>query len=133
MFGKAIPVLRVTDLEIALRYYEETLGFALNWKQEYFASVSRGNCTIFFCVGDQGHAGTWVWIGMPDVGQLREEFPNKGAVVRNPPTNYPRAYEMQISDPDGHVLRFGSGPLRGQPFNEFLDMRGKLWPVSDLA
>jgi hypothetical protein len=33
-----------------------------------------------------------------------------------PPTNFSWAYEFRIADPDGHVLRFGSDPLRDQPF-----------------
>ncbi len=130
MFGKAIPILRVNELAKSLHYYAEILGFTLNWKQEYFASVSRDHRTLFLCVGDQGHAGTWVWIGVPDAEQLHTELLRKGAIIRNPPTNYPWAYEMQVGDPDGHVLRFGSDPLPGKPYGEFLNMEGKLGPVS---
>ncbi len=133
MFGKAIPILPVSDLARSISYYVQKLGFQVNWQQNLFASVSREHCTLFFCVGDQGHAGTWVWIGVPDAGELHREFQTRGASIRNPPTNYQWAYEMQVSDPDGHVLRFGSDPLPNEPFGMFRDMEGRLWPALDSA
>ena len=60
--------------------------------------------------GNQGQPGTWVWIGVEDVESLYEEYKLKGANVLQAPENYPWAYEMRITDPDGHVLRFGSEP-----------------------
>ena len=40
-----------------------------------------------------------------------------------PPTNYPHALGMRVEDPDGHVLRFGSGPpLEDELLALLLDM-----------
>jgi len=128
-FGRAIPVLRVESVRAAVDYYMGVLGFRLEWSHEgSFASVSRNKCNIFLCEGDQGHPGTWVWIGVNDAAALDAEFREKGAKIRHPPTNYPWAYEMQVEDLDGNVLRFGSDPIAGQPFGEWLDMHGRLWP-----
>lgn len=35
---------------------------------------------------------------------------------------------MQVEDLDGNVLRFGSEPIAGAPFGEWLDMHGRIWP-----
>ena len=35
--------------------------------------------------------------------------------------------EEQIEDLDGNVLRFGSDIKAGEPFGEWLDMRGVSW------
>ena len=59
--------------------------------------------------------GTWVWIGVDDVEALLEDYRAKGYDARHPPTNYPWAYEMQIEDPDGNVLRIGSEAKDGSP------------------
>ena len=62
------------------------------------------------CQGDQGRGGAWVWIGVDDVRALEREYARRGAAIRVPPTNFPWALEMQLEDPDGNVLRFGSEP-----------------------
>lgn len=128
--GKAIPVFRVADLAASVRYYVDCLDFRHDWGDvnEGFASVSRDQCTIFLCVGDQGHTGAWTWIGVPDCAALHEEMLARGARIRHRPTNYYWALEMQVEDPDGNVLRMGSDPLPGQPFGEWLDMNGRVWP-----
>jgi len=44
------------------------------------------------------------------VRELFRLFRERGAIVRSEPENHPWALEMQIEDPDGNVLRFGSEP-----------------------
>lgn len=127
-FEGVTPVLRVESVRAAIDYYVGVLGFQFDWQAgETFASVSRGRCHIFLCEGDQGHPGTWVWVGVNDAAALEAEYRARGAKIRHRPTNYPWAYEMQVEDLDGNVLRMGSEPLRDQPFGEWLDMHGRAW------
>jgi predicted enzyme related to lactoylglutathione lyase len=132
-FENAIPVLRVGNISASIDYYLRVLGFKLNWPPENgFASVSRDRCHIFLCEGDQGNPGSWVWIGVDDAEALFGEYKSRGAKVRHPPTNYAWAYEMQIEDLDGNVLRLGSDPKPGLAIGEWLDMRGDVWaPTPD--
>ena len=130
-FKRVTPILRVSDLEASLRYYVEVFGFTLDWRDDdgnSFASVSRGECHLFLSVGDQGHLGSWLWIAVSDVDVLQEELLGKGAKVRQPPANYPwGSREVHIEDPDGNVLRLGSDNKPGEPFGDWLDMRGVRW------
>jgi hypothetical protein len=71
-----------------------------------------------------------VWIGVEDAAALWEEYKAKGAKIRHPPTNYAWAYEMQVEDLDGNVLRMGSETKENEPYGEWLDMDGKTWPPS---
>ncbi len=131
-FGRAIPIFCVASVSASIEYYVKALGFKVDWQgSPGFASISRGGCNLFVCEEDQGHPGGWTWIGVSDAESLAEEFRGNGAKIRHPPTNYPWAYEMQVEDPDGNVLRFGSDPKKGEPFGPFLDMHGRLWPVSE--
>jgi catechol 2,3-dioxygenase-like lactoylglutathione lyase family enzyme len=131
VFEGVTPILRVRSLSTSIDYYVNVLGFRLDWEDPgIFASVSRDRCSVFLCEGDQGNPGTWLWIGVGDVESLYEDYHSKGARVRHQPTNYPWAYEMQIEDPDGHVLRFGSEPKTDQPIGEWLDMHGDRWVKS---
>jgi len=127
-FEGVTPVLRVASVRAAIDYYVGALGFHHQWGNEGFACVARDRCNLFLCEGDQGHFGTWVWIGVNDAAALEAEYRASGARIRHPPTNYPWAYEMQVEDPDGNVLRFGSEPIAGRPFGEWLDMDGRAWP-----
>lgn len=97
----------------SIRYYVDVLGFRVDWGEgdaSDMASVSRDGHAIMLCQGEQGQPGTWIWIGVEDIEPLFEQYRAKGAKFRQSPANQPWAYEMQIEDPDGHVLRFGSEP-----------------------
>jgi catechol 2,3-dioxygenase-like lactoylglutathione lyase family enzyme len=129
-FHHAVPVLRVASLAASIDHYATVLGFTLDFEGPgRFASVSRGECTLFLCEGDQGHPGAWTWIGVADADQLHAEYQRSGAVIRNPPTNYPWAYEMQVADLDGNVLRLGSEVKEDRPttLTPWRDMRGHVW------
>lgn len=125
------PVLRISDLGASLRYYTDVLGFTIDWQDNdgsSFASVSRDRCNLFLSAGDQGNAGSWMWIGASDVDALHEELVARGARVRQPPANYPwGSREVHVEDLDGNVLRFGSDNKPGEPFGDWLDMHGIRW------
>jgi len=129
-FGGATPIFCVASLPASIEYYVNALGFKVDWDAGGFASVSRGRCCIFLCEDGQGHPGTWTWIGVTDADSLAAELRQSGANIRHPPTNYPWAYEMQVQDADGNILRLGSDPKKDAPFGPFLDMHGRLWPPS---
>ncbi len=118
MIECVIPILRVTKIADSTDYYERRLGFELKWSQGNMASVARDNFSIYFCQGDQGQSGTWLWIGVEDVDALYAEFFQRGANIQQVPTNYSWACEMRVSDPDGHILRFGGEPKTDQPYND---------------
>jgi catechol 2,3-dioxygenase-like lactoylglutathione lyase family enzyme len=124
-FGSPVPILNVKNVTLSIRYYVEKLGLKKDWDSgtpPTFASISRGKTRIFLCQGGQGHSGTWMWIPVPDVDALHEELKSRGVPIRQPPTNFPwGSREMNIQDPDGHRLRFGSestGEPDGTPLVE---------------
>jgi len=129
-FEGVSPILRVRSLSASIDYYVRKLGFKIDWQGPYVASVSRGKCHIFLSEGDQGNPGSWVWIGVEDADVLFNEYRASGAQVRNPPTNYSWAYEMQVEDLDGNILRLGSDQKSNQSVGEWLDMRGDRWAMS---
>jgi catechol 2,3-dioxygenase-like lactoylglutathione lyase family enzyme len=106
------PILHVRNLRASQRYYRDALGFKIDW--EYgdppdFGSVSRGDAALFMCQGCQGNPGSWMIIFTPNVDRLHREIADKGAIIKLPPTNMPWGMrEMQVADPDGNVIRFGT-------------------------
>jgi predicted enzyme related to lactoylglutathione lyase len=115
-FEHANPILSVRDLARSVAYYVGVLGFTnADWGDDDFTLVTRDTAGIYLCRGDQGKPGTWAWIGVEDVAALHDEYVASGAAIMEAPRSFPWAYEMKITDPDGHVLRFGSEPRTDIP------------------
>lgn len=126
--GGVTPILRVADFDRSVAYYVEVLGFHVDWKDGRFGSVTLGGTSLMLSEGSQGCAGTWMWIGGDDADALHEELRARGATIRHPPTNYPwGSREVDVFDPDGHVLRFGSESRADEPLGEWLDEAGVRW------
>jgi uncharacterized glyoxalase superfamily protein PhnB len=116
-FEHADPILSVKNMAVSLAYYQHVLGFRnAPWGGESFTSVNRDGAGIYLCQGGQGGPRTWVWVGVEDVALLYSEYQATGARIRLAPVNHSWAYEMQVEDPDGHVLRFGSEPRADLPY-----------------
>jgi catechol 2,3-dioxygenase-like lactoylglutathione lyase family enzyme len=129
--AQATPILRVKEFEASLAYYTEKLGFKVDWKTGNFGSVTRDRCSLMLTEDAQGHSGTWVWIGAQDTELLFTEWSQSGAMIRQGPTNFPwGSLEIQVTDPDGHVLRFGSDGKEGMAYGPWMDAEGKLWPMA---
>ena len=112
------PVLYVKDMSRSLAFYVDILGFKnAEWGNENFTSVGRDNSGFYLCKGGQGKPGTWIWIGFDgDIFSLHQQLISKRVTIKLPPTNFSWAYEMQVEDPDGHILRFGTDPNDKEPF-----------------
>ena len=106
------PILCVKDMAKSLAFYVDILGFKkAEWGDENFTSINQDNTGLYLCKGGQGFPGTWIWIVIDgDIFSLFQLLKSKGVTVRLPPTNFSWAYEMQVEDPDGHILRFGTDP-----------------------
>lgn len=120
--GEARPILNVQDLHASIEYYVKKLGFHSDWMwgdPPIFASLTRDDTTLFLCRGLQGKPGTWVWVFVEDVDTLHRELVRRGAIIRQPPTNFGWGFrEMNVQDLDGHRIRFAqesSQPPDGIP------------------
>lgn len=109
----------------SVAYYRERLGFEPTFAYgdpPGFGGVQRDGVEVFFCREGQGNPGTWMSLWVDDVDALHEEFRQRGAEIRQPPTTFDWGVrEMNVGDPDGHRLRFSMptrGPSDGVPFRE---------------
>ena len=69
----------------------------------------RDTVRIFLSQNAQGAPGTWISIFVHDVDALYDDYVRRGAIIRQPPTNFPWGVrEMNVEDIDGHRLRLGS-------------------------
>lgn len=114
---EAVPEIPVTDLASALTYYEECLGFTVDWGRDGgdIACVSQGRCRLFLTHAElRGHfrntPPTVIWInldGNEEVDALHERWKALGADILHPPEFKPwsRLHEFVARDPDGNAIR----------------------------
>jgi catechol 2,3-dioxygenase-like lactoylglutathione lyase family enzyme len=103
-----IPVLPVRDLERSIEFFQQTLGFKLEWKTSAVCSVARDGCSIMLQRSLEGLRAT-VWIGLED-DSLYAQLMRSGATIIQGPTKQRWAHEMKIADPDGNTLWLGTDP-----------------------
>jgi catechol 2,3-dioxygenase-like lactoylglutathione lyase family enzyme len=107
------PILHVRNFAASVAYYRDALGFKLQWDHGSppdFGAVSRGDAVLFLCEACTSSRGAWNMIFARNVDKLHDELRQRRAIIRQPPTNMPwHMREMQVSDPDGNVIRFGTG------------------------
>jgi uncharacterized glyoxalase superfamily protein PhnB len=107
------PILYVRDFAEAMDYYTKKLLFRKLWEwgdPPGFGAVALGKVEIFFCLEGQGRPGTWLSIFMEEVDAYHERLLQTGAEILQPPRDMPWGMrEMEVRDPNQHVIRFGHG------------------------
>jgi uncharacterized glyoxalase superfamily protein PhnB len=113
------PILSVRDFREAMEYYTQKLLFDRLWEwgePPSFGAVRLGKVEIFFCLGAQGHPGTWLMIFVDDVDDYYERITRLGAQVIFGPKDEPWGVrEIHVQDPNQHVIRFGHGIPSHEP------------------
>jgi catechol 2,3-dioxygenase-like lactoylglutathione lyase family enzyme len=101
---EVVPILRVADADVAVRWYER-LGFTKQWEYRFdpgcpaFMSIACGG-THLFLSEHQGDArpDTLVGLSVSDVDAVEAEF-------GRPDGEPPYKCEFELRDPDGNRLR----------------------------
>jgi len=111
------PQFLVDDLDRAVAYYRDKLGFELDFTYEsFYASVSRDGFAIHLKHGhvpaeerkrrrEDEHLDAYV--AVEGVGALFEELETRGAQVIQPLTQQPwSCLDFIVQDADGYILCF---------------------------
>jgi catechol 2,3-dioxygenase-like lactoylglutathione lyase family enzyme len=111
------PQFLVDDLDRAIAYYVEKLGFALDFKyQSFYASVSRDGLAIHLkcapkLAADREHRKQNehldAYISVSGVRALFSELEKRGARIMKPLAEEPwGCVDFYADDPDGYILCF---------------------------
>ncbi len=116
-FPGAVPEIPVTDMASALLYYEQKLGFHVDWGRDGggIAGISQGRSRIFLTDHEfrgyfRNQAPVVVWLNLDskeDVDALHAKWVSNGARILHPPESksWSRLHEFVIADPDGNIIR----------------------------
>ena len=111
------PQFLVDDLNTAIAYYRDKLGFSLDFCYEsFYASVSRNGFAIHLkcapkAVSDRAHRKQHehldVYITGTGVARLQDELQSRGALITKPLEERPwSCKDFYVEDPDGYILCF---------------------------
>lgn len=116
-FPGAVPEIPVADVAKALAYYEECLGFTVDWGRDGggIAGISQGRSRIFVTdktIRDyfRNEAPVVIWLNLDskvEVDALHDEWKRKGAKIMHAPESKPwsRLHEFVVTDLDGNFIR----------------------------
>lgn len=111
-----IPQLRIANAARSLAFYEQALGFHVDWTHQFgpgfplFMQITREGQTVFLTehTGDCEPGGA-VYFIVPDARACHARFLENGVVATLPPEETPwGTCEFLLTDPDGNRLRFAS-------------------------
>ena len=111
------PQFLVDDLDRAIAYYRDRLGFALDFEyQSFYASVSRDGFAIHLkhapkLAADRAHRREHehldAHVAVTSIRGLFSEVQRRGAEVIKPLEQRPWAcLDFYVEDPDGYILCF---------------------------
>jgi uncharacterized glyoxalase superfamily protein PhnB len=115
-FPGAVPEVPVRNINDAAAYYENYLGFTVDWGGEELglAGISKGNCRMFLANSDyrkeRGNVGpVLIWLNLKskdEVNDLYQLWRNSKAKLISEPESKPWGlHEFMAKDLDGNLFR----------------------------
>lgn len=107
-FGRVAPTIPVTDMERALRFYRDILGFTVaftNGKSVSFAVINQGGAQLHLEVQPGKAGSSHAHIMVDDLDAVHERLVRAGAAVRQAPKVQEWGLrDVVIADPDGNTF-----------------------------
>lgn len=129
-FPGAVPEIPVGDIKEAAAYYENNLGFTVDWSGEELglAGISKGDCRMFLANSDFrkqcGNVGpVLIWLNLnskDEVNDLHRLWSSSNAMLISEPESKPYGlHEFMAKDLDGNLFRvfydFGTPESGNEP------------------
>lgn len=111
MLEKALPEFPLTNVSAGVAYYQEILGFRINYAKEDFGVMYRDEVTLLLIprAGRKDIGSCYVYIR--DADALHAELRARGANVQGEPVSHPWGLrDFAVLDLEGNRITFG------QPF-----------------
>jgi predicted lactoylglutathione lyase len=107
-----VPEFPVSDLQASSRFYEQRMGFRIDWTYtDELAGISKDATRIFLrrrSAADEEHgANVLVWLNLAspaEVDELHEEWKRNGVRIVDGPRTWDLR-EFTAQDPDGNRFR----------------------------
>ena len=115
-FPGAVPEIPVSDINKALEYYKDNMGFDVDWGGEELglAGISRENCRMFLANSEfrqqYGNVGpVLIWLNLnskKEVDELYRQWNSSNVSMVSGAESKPWGlHEFTAADPDGNPFR----------------------------
>ena len=115
-FPGAVPEIPVADIDRAAAYYQNQLGFTLDWGGEDggIAGISKGSCRMFltnrpFRESHGNSAPVLVWLNLNSKQEVDDLYGTwrhcEARIVSRPESKPWKLYEFTVADLDGNLFR----------------------------
>jgi predicted lactoylglutathione lyase len=115
-FPAAVPEIPVADINMAMAYYKNNLGFSIDWGGEDggIAGISRGHCGMFLTNGAfreqyANRGPVLIWLNLnskEEVNELYDLWGKSQAKMVSAPESKPWGlHEFTAADLDGNLFR----------------------------
>lgn len=115
-FPGAVPEIPVRNFQDATTYYQDKLGFTLDWGDESLglAGISKGGCRIFLANQEyrepHGNVGpSVVWLNLNSQAEVDEQYrlwnASQAKLLSAPEAKPWGLYEFKAADLDGNLFR----------------------------
>lgn len=115
-FGRVAPTVPVTDIDQALRFYRDVLGFVVaftNGDPVSFAVINQGDAQLHLSVQPETAGSIHAHLMVDDLDSIHDALRQAGISIRQPPTIQPwRLRDLVVADPDGNSFEIA------EPLNE---------------
>lgn len=107
----AATVFRVSNIEAALKQYQEVFGFVEVFRFGDYAGLKRGEMSLHLTgssLYDKPVGGAAVYVFCDEVDGYFADLKKKGVSVKSEPRNHPYGMrDFVVADLDGNLLSFG--------------------------
>jgi catechol 2,3-dioxygenase-like lactoylglutathione lyase family enzyme len=108
VFGRISPTIPVADIDRALRFYCEVLGFAVGFTigdPVSFAVIEQGEAQLHLCVQPAKAGSSHNHVLVDDLDGVYGRLQQAGVAVQQPPMNQPWGLrDLVVADPDGNTF-----------------------------
>ena len=116
---KVIPTLAVGDVDAAIRYYVDRLGFEESWRwgePPVHASVLLDDIEVHLAGNAPDPGGSWLYFVVSDVDTLYAAFIDAGVDIVHEPQDQPwDMRELPVRDLVGNELTFAAPCMTREP------------------
>ena len=115
-FGRVAPTIPVTDIDRALWFYRDVLGFDVvftNGDPVSFAVINQGAAQLHLIVQPDKAGLAHAHLMVDDLDEIHEALKHANITIRQPPTVQPWGLrDLVAADPDGNTFEIA------EPVNE---------------